>query len=74
MAHTDDSDMSTNTGTKQMRTSVTTFAGVQSFVVALISPWPEWFSLPQIANDEKSLIAAGIFVLISCTDWLDGRR
>ena len=45
---------------------------VPVFVVALISPWPEWFSLPQIANNEKSLIAAGIFVLISCTDWLDG--
>ena len=45
---------------------------VPVFVVALISPWPDWFDLPEIANNEKSLIAAGIFVLISCTDWLDG--
>ncbi|WP_416241772.1 CDP-diacylglycerol--glycerol-3-phosphate 3-phosphatidyltransferase, partial [Eggerthella sinensis] len=25
-----------------------------------------------MADDSKSLIAAGIFILISCTDWLDG--
>lgn len=45
---------------------------VPVFVVALISPWPQWFGLPQVADDAKSLIAAGIFILISCTDWLDG--
>ncbi len=45
---------------------------VPVFVAALLSPWPEWFSLPKIAYESKSLIAAGIFVLISCTDWLDG--
>lgn len=45
---------------------------VPVFVVALLSPWPQWFGLPQIADDSKSLIAAGIFILISCTDWLDG--
>lgn len=45
---------------------------VPVFVVALLSPWPEWFGLPQVAAGEKSLIAAGIFVIISCTDWLDG--
>lgn len=45
---------------------------VPVFVVALISPWPQWFGLPSVANDAKSLIAAGIFILISCTDWLDG--
>lgn len=45
---------------------------VPVFVVALISPWPQWFGLPSIANDMKSLVAAGIFILISCTDWLDG--
>lgn len=45
---------------------------VPLFVVAIISPWPEWFSLPPIANQEKSLVAAFIFVVISCTDWLDG--
>lgn len=45
---------------------------VPVFVVALLSPWPDWFSLPEVAEHSKSLIAAGIFVLISCTDWLDG--
>ncbi|WP_080797353.1 CDP-diacylglycerol--glycerol-3-phosphate 3-phosphatidyltransferase [Arabiibacter massiliensis] len=45
---------------------------VPVFVVALISPWPQWFGLPQVADDAKSLVAAGIFILISCTDWLDG--
>ncbi len=45
---------------------------VPVFVAALLSPWPEWFSLPEVAFESKSLIAAGIFVLISCTDWLDG--
>ncbi len=45
---------------------------VPVFVVVLISPWPEFLGLPQIATDSKSLIAAGIFILISCTDWLDG--
>ena len=45
---------------------------VPLFVVALLSPWPQWFGLPQVADDSQSLIAAGIFILISCTDWLDG--
>lgn len=45
---------------------------VPVFVVALLSPWPQWFNLPDIAEYSKSLIAAAIFVLISCTDWLDG--
>ena len=45
---------------------------VPVFVVVLLSPWPDWFNLPDVAEHSKSLIAAGIFVLISCTDWLDG--
>lgn len=45
---------------------------VPLFVIAIISPWPEWLSLPPVANQEKSLVAAFIFVVISCTDWLDG--
>ncbi|WP_239442890.1 CDP-diacylglycerol--glycerol-3-phosphate 3-phosphatidyltransferase [Gordonibacter sp. An230] len=45
---------------------------VPVFVVALISPWPQWLGLPQVADDAKELVAAGIFILISCTDWLDG--
>ena len=45
---------------------------VPVFVVVLLSPWPQWFHLPVLAEHSKSLIAAAIFVLISCTDWLDG--
>lgn len=45
---------------------------VPLFVVALISPWPEWFGLDWFPNSDKSIVAAGIFIVISCTDWLDG--
>ena len=46
---------------------------VPVFVAALLAPWPEWFgdSVSSL-NDWKRIVAAGIFVLISCTDWLDG--
>lgn len=44
---------------------------VPVFVAALVSPWPYWLGLPQFA-EVKSLVAAGIFILVSCTDWLDG--
>ena len=45
---------------------------VPVFVVALISPWPDWFGFEGISMQSKSLVAAFIFILISCTDWLDG--
>ena len=45
---------------------------VPVFVVAMISPWPQWFGLSWISDEAKSLIAAIIFILISCTDWIDG--
>lgn len=45
---------------------------VPVFVVAFLSPWPEWFGIPEITAEWKSLIAAAIFVIISCTDWIDG--
>ena len=44
---------------------------VPVFVVALISPWPDAFGLAFL-NPWKAWIAAIIFVVISCTDWLDG--
>ena len=44
---------------------------VPVFVVALISPRPDAFGLAFL-NPWKALIAAIIFVVISCTDWLDG--
>ena len=46
---------------------------VPVFVVALLSPWPAWFGLHDIISDQvKSLLAACVFILISCTDWIDG--
>lgn len=45
---------------------------VPVFVLAILSPWPEWVSLPGITMEAKCVIAAGIFILISCTDWIDG--
>lgn len=45
---------------------------VPLFVIVLISPWPVWMGLDFITDAQKSLMAAGIFVIISCTDWLDG--
>lgn len=46
---------------------------VPVFVVAILSPWPEWFGISDIfGNEAKALVAAGVFVLISCTDWIDG--
>lgn len=45
---------------------------VPVFVIALITPWPDWFGIDSVSSTTKSLIAAFIFILISCTDWLDG--
>lgn len=46
---------------------------VPIFVVALLSPWPEWFGVLHLVTDQmKALVAAGVFILISCTDWVDG--
>ena len=46
---------------------------VPVFVAVLLAPWPEWFGMSAgFLNEWKSIIAAGVFVLISCTDWLDG--
>lgn len=45
---------------------------VPVFVLAILSPWPEWVGLSGITMEAKCVIAAGIFILISCTDWIDG--
>lgn len=44
---------------------------VPVFVAAIISPWPDWLGIDEL-YEWKSWIAAGVFVIISCTDWLDG--
>lgn len=45
---------------------------VPVFLVAFLSPWPDWFGIPDLTAEWKSLIAAAIFIVISCTDWVDG--
>lgn len=42
------------------------------FVIAIISPWPEWF--PQWADAAvwKPWVAAGVFIAIAATDSIDG--
>ncbi|HAM14271.1 MAG TPA: CDP-diacylglycerol--glycerol-3-phosphate 3-phosphatidyltransferase [Eggerthellaceae bacterium] len=53
--------------------TITRILLVPVFVAALLAPWPEWFGKNvSDLNNWKCFIAAGIFVLISCTDWLDG--
>lgn len=44
---------------------------VPVFVAALVAPWPELLGLDHLLAF-KPWIAAAIFVVISCTDWLDG--
>ena len=46
---------------------------VPVFVVALLSPWPHWFGLAHLVDDQiKSFLAVILFIIISCTDWVDG--
>jgi nicotinamide-nucleotide amidase len=42
------------------------------FVAAVVAPWPQWF--PQLGDMEmwKPIVAAAVFVAISCTDAIDG--
>ncbi len=52
--------------------TITRILLVPAFVAALLCPWPEWFNIPQMGEGVRRVTAAVIFVLISCTDWLDG--
>lgn len=45
---------------------------VPAFVAVFLSPWPEWLGLTGFTEGMKSLVAAAVFILISCTDWVDG--
>lgn len=45
---------------------------VPVFVLAILSPWPQWMGLAWMSDEMKSLVAAGVFIIISCTDWIDG--
>ncbi|MBQ9691314.1 MAG: CDP-diacylglycerol--glycerol-3-phosphate 3-phosphatidyltransferase [Eggerthellaceae bacterium] len=44
---------------------------VPVFVAALLSPWPSFFGFHHV-HAWQSWVAAGIFILVSATDWLDG--
>ena len=52
--------------------TITRILLVPAFVAALLCPWPDWFNIPQMGEGIRRITAAVIFVLISCTDWLDG--
>lgn len=45
---------------------------VPVFVVALLSDWPAWMPDPVFAQRAKPWVAMFIFILLSCTDALDG--
>lgn len=44
---------------------------VPLFVIVLLSPWPDLLGMREM-NAFQSLIAAVIFIFISCTDFVDG--
>ena len=52
--------------------TITRILLVPVFVAALLAPWPDWFGMSSLDGDWKRIVAAAVFVLISCTDWLDG--
>ncbi|MBQ9954130.1 MAG: CDP-diacylglycerol--glycerol-3-phosphate 3-phosphatidyltransferase [Eggerthellaceae bacterium] len=65
-------------GQQQTRSEVWTPANIVTiiriclvpvFVVVLLAPWNHFFD---VSDGVKGLIAAAIFILISCTDWIDG--
>lgn len=46
---------------------------VPIFIAVLLCPWPEWFGIANWFDaSDKRVVAAAVFVFISCTDWLDG--
>lgn len=45
---------------------------VPIFVVAIISPWPTWFSTWEEADLWKPWVAAAIFIVLAATDGVDG--
>ncbi|WP_124061281.1 CDP-diacylglycerol--glycerol-3-phosphate 3-phosphatidyltransferase [Gordonibacter sp. Marseille-P4307] len=52
--------------------TVVRIALVPVFVLVLLSPWPEWLNVAAVTVDAQRLLAAGVFIAISATDWLDG--
>lgn len=46
---------------------------VPVFVVMLLCPWVEWLGLSGIHPDDARIFAAIAFIIIACTDFIDGR-
>lgn len=66
-------DMSSRIMTPANVITVLRICLVPVFVVALLTPWPEWMQISDLVPDAfKSLIATILFIVISCTDWIDG--
>lgn len=42
------------------------------YVFALLAPWEQWVGGVSVTFDAKRIIAAALFIIVGCTDWLDG--
>lgn len=76
MSRSNDSAQATNASRRLWTpANIVTFVRiclVPVFVAAFLTNWPIWLGLEFISEQMKGLIAAALFVLISCTDWIDG--
>ena len=45
---------------------------VPLFVGILLAPWPQWMGVFDFPEQTRRIMAAVVFIIISCTDWLDG--
>lgn len=45
---------------------------VPVFLVALLSPWPDWLQAPRVVTALQPLIAALVFIALAATDGVDG--
>lgn len=68
-----DSDNRENIFTPANIVTLTRICAIPLFVVAIAAPWPAWLFPDQaFAEQWKPWVAAGIFILLACTDALDG--
>ncbi|WP_390621542.1 CDP-diacylglycerol--glycerol-3-phosphate 3-phosphatidyltransferase [Berryella wangjianweii] len=52
--------------------TVVRIALVPVFVLVLLGPWADWLGIAAITEEVRRVVAAGVFIAISATDWLDG--
>ena len=72
MSNTADSKKRQNTMTPANIVTMIRICLVPVFLAAMLSNWPEWLGMPDVSNGTQGIVAAIIFIIISCTDWLDG--